>query len=144
MQHEFGVYGGRAGSHLIELLRETQMPIVTTLHTILTQPTTVQHRVMDELSLRSDRLVVMADKGVEILRNVYGVAESKIENIPHGIVDLDFVESAAFKPQFGTYTSNVLLTFGLIGPGKGIEHVIEALPAIVKQHPDVVYVIETS
>lgn len=141
VQHEFGIYGGQAGSHLLALLKEVRMPVVTTLHTVLEKPDPVQRAVMDELVDRSDRLVVMAQKGREILRETYGVTESKVDVIPHGIPDMPFVESAAYKNQFGVDGRTVLFTFGLLGPGKGIEHAIEALPAIIKRHPDVVYLI---
>lgn len=141
VQHEFGIFGGPAGSHLLALLKEVRMPVVTTLHTLLQTPSPAQRHVMDELTGRSDRLVVMAHKGVEILRDTYGVPDSKIDIIPHGIPDVPFEESQLFKAQFGVEGRQVLLTFGLIGPGKGIEHVIEALPAIVREHPNVVYLV---
>jgi len=117
------------------------MPVVTTLHTVLQNPNAAQCKVMMELTARSDRLVVMARKGAEILRDTYGVPESKVDIIAHGIPDLPFIESDFYKKQFGVEGRQVLLTFGLIGPGKGIEYAIEALPEIVRQHPDVVYLI---
>ncbi len=141
VQHEFGIYGGPAGSHLLALLKEVRMPVVTTLHTVLQSPDAAQMKVMKGLVALSDRLVVMARKGVEILREVYDVPEEKIDLIPHGIPDVEFMESAAFKEQFGVQGKQVLLTFGLIGPGKGIEHVIEALPEIVLDHPNVIYLV---
>jgi glycosyltransferase involved in cell wall biosynthesis len=141
VQHEFGIYGGTAGSHLLALLKEVRMPVVTTLHTVLQDPNTAQRKVMMELTARSDRLVVMVRKGAEILRDTYGVPESKVDIIAHGIPDLPFVASSCHKEQFGVEGRQVLLTFGLIGPGKGIEYAIEALPEIVRQHPDVVYLI---
>lgn len=141
VQHEFGIYGGAAGSHLLALLKEVRMPVVTTLHTVLRTPDAAQRRVMDELMRRSDRIVVMAQKGVEILQETYGLGETKIDVIPHGIPDLPFVDSEFYKSQFGVEGRQVLFTFGLIGPGKGIEHVIEALPQIVQQHPKVVYLV---
>ncbi len=141
VQHEFGIYGGAAGSHLLTLLKEVRMPVVTTLHTVLDKPNAAQYQVMAELAERSDRLVVMARKGAEILSETYGVAESKVDVIPHGIPDLGFIESGFFKGQFGVDGCKVLLTFGLLSPGKGIEHVIEALPEIVSRHPKVVYLV---
>ena len=141
VQHEFGIYGGAAGSHLLALLKEVRMPVVTTLHTILREPDAAQRKVMEGLIALSDRLVVMAQKGAEILREVYHVPEEKIDLIPHGIPDVPFMESARFKEQFGVEGKRVLLTFGLIGPGKGIEHVIEALPEIVREHPNAIYLI---
>jgi len=141
VQHEFGIYGGAAGSHVLALLKEVRMPVVTTLHTVLHQPNPDQRKVMEEVVRRSDRLVVMARKGAEILRDTYGVPEAKIDIIPHGIPDIPFRDSECYKAQFGVEGRHVLLTFGLLGPGKGIEHVIEALPEIVRQHPDVVYLV---
>ncbi len=141
VQHEFGIYGGPAGSYLISLLKEVRMPIVTTLHTILESPTQEQDAVMQSLTRLSDRLVVMSQKGREILHAVYGVAESKIDVIAHGIPDVDFQPASVYKEQLGIKDRKVLLTFGLIGPGKGIEHVIEALPAVIERHPEVVYLI---
>jgi glycosyltransferase involved in cell wall biosynthesis len=141
VQHEFGIYGGPAGSHLLALLKEVRMPVVTTLHTILRDPNPAQRKVMDELIRRSDRLVVMAQKGAEILLETYQVPESKLDIIPHGIPDMPFVDSSFYKAQFGVEGRKVLFTFGLLGPGKGIEHVIQALPEIVRQHPNVVYLV---
>ena len=141
VQHEFGIYGGPAGSHLLALLKELRMPVVTTLHTVLREPNLVQRKVMEELVLRSDRLVVMAEKGAEILREFYQVPDAKIDVIPHGIPDIPFADSSLSKAQFGVDGRKVLLTFGLLGPGKGIEYVIEALPEIVRRHPNVVYLV---
>ncbi len=141
VQHEFGIYGGPAGSHLLALLKEVRMPVVTTLHTILRSPNPAQRKVMDEIVRRSDRLVVMARKGAEMLREIYAVPEEKLDVIPHGIPDVPFADSSDFKAQFGVEGRQVLLTFGLLGPGKGIEHVIEALPEIVRRHPGAVYLV---
>jgi len=141
VQHEFGIYGGPAGSHLLALLKEVRMPVVTTLHTVLQHPDHAQRKVMEELAKWSRRLVVMAEKGAEILREVYQIPDSKIEVIPHGIADIPRHDPEASKAQLGVGGRTVLLTYGLIGPGKGIEHVIEALPEIVAAHPQVVYLV---
>ena len=141
VQHEFGIYGGPGGSYILTLLKEARMPVVTTLHSVLANPDTAQRRVMDELMRRSDRVIVMAQKGLEILRETYGVPEGKVDVIPHGIPDIPFLASSFFKEQFGIQGRKVLMTFGLLGPGKGIEHVLEALPEIARRHPEVVYVI---
>ena len=141
VQHEFGIYGGSAGSHLLALLKEVRMPVVTTLHTILRDPNSAQRQVMEELVHRSDRLVVMAQKGAQILSEVYGVPAAKIDTIHHGIPDIPFADSEISKAQFGVEGRPVLFTFGLLGPGKGIEYAIEAMPEIVKRHPGVVYLI---
>jgi glycosyltransferase involved in cell wall biosynthesis len=141
VQHEFGIYGGPAGSHLLALLKEVRMPVVTTLHSILRDPDAAQRKVMEELTKRSDRVIVMARKGAEILGEVYGVPDAKVDIIPHGIPDIPFADSSSCKTQFGVEGRIVLLTFGLLGPGKGIEHAIEALPEIVRRHPNVVYLV---
>jgi len=141
VQHEFGIYGGMAGSHLIALLKEVRMPVVTTLHTILQKPGNAQRKVMDEVIRLSDRLVVMTKKGAEILREIYSVPDEKVDIIPHGIPDIPFTDSSLAKSQFGVEGRIVLLTFGLLGPGKGIEYAIAALPEIVRRHPHVVYLV---
>jgi glycosyltransferase involved in cell wall biosynthesis len=141
VQFEFGIYGGLAGSHLLTLLRNVRMPVVTTLHTVLREPDGDQWKVMDELVRHSDRLVVMARKGAEILQETYGVPAAKVDIIPHGIPDMPFLDSSHYKGQFGLEGRQVLLTFGLLGPGKGIEHAIEAMPEIVRRHPEAVYIV---
>lgn len=141
VQHEYGIYGGDCGENVLELLREVKMPIVTTLHTILTDPNPTQRRVMMELAQLSDRLVTMTQKGVELLKEVYYLPESKIDLIPHGIPDMAFVDPNFYKDKFGVEGKTTLLTFGLLSPGKGIEHVIEAMPDILAKHPNVVYIV---
>jgi hypothetical protein len=112
--------GGPAGSHLLALLKEVRMPVVTTLHTILHEPNAAQRKVMEELAGSSDRLVVMSRKGAEILREIYSVPDAKVDIIPHGIPDLAFIESSFYKVQFGVEGRQVLFTFGLIAPGKRV------------------------
>jgi len=141
LQHEYGVYGGPAGSHILALLRKLRMPIVTTLHTILREPDSNQRRVLDELIHLSDRLVVMSQKAGQFLQEIYQAPTEKIDLIPHGIPDVPFVDSNFYKDQFGVEGKMVLFTFGLLSPNKGIENVIEALPAILERHPDVVYIV---
>lgn len=138
VQHEFGIYGGAAGSHVLALLHELNMPIVTTLHTILRNPDASQLRVMHELVFLSTRLVVMSMKGKQFLIDVYGAPAEKIDIIAHGIPDMPFAESALFKQEFGVAGKQVLLTFGLLSPNKGIEYVLQALPDIIKEFPDLV------
>ncbi len=141
VQHEYGIYGGDCGEHVVEMLREVKMPVVTTLHTILTDPNPTQRRVLNEIAQLSDRLVTMTQKGVQLLKDVYGLPEEKIDLIPHGIPDVAFVDPNYYKDKFGVEGKKVLLTFGLLSPGKGIEDVISALPAVLEKHPDVVYVV---
>jgi glycosyltransferase involved in cell wall biosynthesis len=141
VQHEFGIYGGPSGSHLLALLRELRMPVVTTLHTVLAQPNAEQQRVMQELIARSTRLVVMAERGRKMLEEIYQAPPAKIDVIPHGIPDIPFVDPNFYKDQFGVEGRLVLLTFGLLSPNKGIENVLNALPEIVAEFPNIVYIV---
>jgi glycosyltransferase involved in cell wall biosynthesis len=141
VEHEFGIYGGLAGSHLLALLHELRMPIVTTLHTILREPNPDQRRVMLELIRLSTRLVVMAEKGREILLDVYQAPADKIDLIPHGIPDMPFADPNYFKDEFGVAGKQVLLTFGLLSPNKGIEYALRALPSIITEFPNTVFIV---
>jgi glycosyltransferase involved in cell wall biosynthesis len=141
LQHEFGIYGGPSGSHILALLRELRMPVVTTLHTVLLTPSPEQRRVMDGIIALSTRLVVMAERGRQMLLDIYRAPASKIDLIPHGIPDVPFADPATFKKQFGVEGKVVLLTFGLLSPNKGIEFVLNALPRIVDEFPEVVYIV---
>jgi glycosyltransferase involved in cell wall biosynthesis len=141
LQHEYGIFGGRAGSHILALLRELRMPIVTTFHTILENPNPDQRRVLEEVAALSDRLVVMSKRGAEFLHEIYGVLPEKIDLIPHGIPDVPFVDPSFHKDLFGVEGKLVLLSFGLLSANKGIENVIAALPAILARYPNVVYII---
>ena len=141
LQHEFGIFGGEAGAHIIELLSRLTMPIVTTLHTVLAKPTAGQRAVMDRIVEVSSKIIVMADKGRELLRSVYRVPDEKIEVIAHGIPDFPFVEPDAAKAKLGFGDRSVILTFGLLSPSKGIEVMIDAMPSILQRRPDAVYVV---
>jgi glycosyltransferase involved in cell wall biosynthesis len=141
LQFEYGIFGGRTGSHILALLRELRMPIVTTLHTILRDPDQHQRRVLEEVAALSDRLVVMTRRGAEFLEEIYHVVPDKIDIIPHGIPDIPFVDPSFHKDLFGVEGKTVLLSFGLLSVNKGIENVIAALPAILAKHPNVVYFI---
>ncbi len=141
LQHEYGIYGGSAGSHILTLLRKLKMPLVTTLHTVLRDPDVNQRMVLEEIAQLSDRIVVMSELAARMLREVYVVPSGKIDVIPHGVPDLPFMDPNYFKDKFGTEGKFVLLTFGLLSPNKGIENVIRALPTILASHPDVVYIV---
>lgn len=142
LQHEYGIYGGGfAGSHILALLRAIRVPVVSTLHTVLQEPLREQARVLREIIRLSSRVVVMAEKGKSLLQEVYGAPEEKIDVIPHGIPDLPFVDPSFFKDQFGVEGKLTLLTFGLLTPNKGIENAIRALPDVVREFPNVVYLI---
>ena len=141
VQHEFGIFGGPAGAHLLTLLEGLSSPIAVTLHSVLDAPNPEQRAVMDRLIRLSDRLIVMAEKGRAILASVYGVPDWQIEVIPHGVPDRPYVDPASAKPAFGLAGRQTLLTFGLLSPNKGLETMIEAMPAILADHPDATYVI---
>lgn len=141
LQHEYGIFGGQRGSFIIELLRNLKMPVVTTLHTILQDPSLQDRHILTQLAEVSDRLVVMSERSVEFLREIYKVPEEKIVLIHHGIPDVPFIKSDAYKKKFSITEKKVILTFGLLSPGKGIEVMIDALPEIVKAEPQVIYMI---
>jgi glycosyltransferase involved in cell wall biosynthesis len=141
LQHEFGIFGGEAGAHILVLLSRLAMPVVTTLHTVLADPTAAQRVVMERIIAASSKVVVMANKAHELLRSVYQVPEDKIEVIAHGIPDVAFVGPEAAKARLGFSGRSVILTFGLLSPNKGIEVMIDAMPSILKRRADAVYVV---
>ena len=141
LQHEFGIFGGEAGSHILVLLSRLTMPVVTTFHTVLSAPTPAQRGVMNRIVEASSKVVVMAEKARELLRTVYRVPAEKIEVVPHGIPDVAFAEPDAAKLKFGFGGKAVILTFGLLSPNKGVEVMIDAMPSILKRRPDAVYVV---
>jgi glycosyltransferase involved in cell wall biosynthesis len=141
LQHEFGIFGGEAGAHILVLLSHLTMPVVTTLHTVLAKPTAAQRAVLEGIIEASSKVVVMAKKGRELLRSVYQVPDDKIEVIAHGIPDVAFVEPDAAKTKLGFSGRSVILTFGLLSPNKGIEVMIDAMPSILKRSPDAVYIV---
>lgn len=141
LQHEFGIFGGEAGEHVLGLLSGLNAPVITTLHTVLASPDAAQRRVMDGIIQHSARLVVMADKGRRILQDVYGVSAEHIAVIPHGVPDRAFIDPAMAKHNLGLADRVLLMTFGLLGPGKGIETAIRAVPALVRDHPNLLYMI---
>ena len=141
LQHEFGIYGGVAGAHILTLLRNVTAPVVTTLHTILEKPLPEQLRVMEEIIHLSDRLVVMSQRSLSLLQSVYGAPADKIDLIPHGIHDVPFMDSGFYKDKLNAEGRFVLMTFGLLSRNKGIEHVIQALPEVIKKYPNLLYVV---
>ena len=141
LQHEYGIYGGPAGSFILALLRDLRLPVVTTLHTILQEPNADQRQVLHDISALSARVVVMSERGRRMLPEIYGVPDNKIDLIPHGIPDMAFVDSNFYKDQFGVEGKHVLLTFGLLSPNKGIETALRAMPEVIKKFPNLVYII---
>lgn len=141
LQHEYGIYGGEYGRYILDLLDELRMPVITTLHTILKDPCTEQREILDELAQRSIRLVTMSQHGVDFLRDIYHIDDDKVAMIHHGIHDVPFVDPSYYKDQYGVEGRKLLLTFGLLSPGKGLEYAIQALPAIVEKHPEAIYMV---
>jgi len=141
LQHEYGIFGGPAGSHILSLLRRLKMPLVTTLHTVLREPDLNQRTVLEEIAHLSDRLIVMSELAAALLESVYCVPPEKIDLIPHGVPDFPFTDPNFFKDLFHSQGKSVLLTFGLLSPNKGIENVIRALPAILARHSNVTYIV---
>lgn len=141
LQHEFGIFGGPDGAFILTLLSQLRIPVVTTLHTILAEPTPGQLRVLQKVAAASSRVIAMAHKGRELLESVYGVDPAKIDVIAHGIPDRPFHDPESAKARHGYAGRPVILTFGLLSPNKGIEIVIDAMPAILAQRPDALYVV---
>ena len=141
LQHEYGIFGGQAGGNIIELLSRLKMPVVTTLHTVLAKPTPAQHGVMQRIIDISSKVVVMSEKGRQLLHSAHDVPASKVEIIAHGIPDMPFRETHDAKAKLGFTGKTVILTFGLLSPNKGIEIMLDAMPGIIKSCPNAVYVI---
>jgi glycosyltransferase involved in cell wall biosynthesis len=141
LQHEFGIFGGTDGAHIIELLENLQAVRVTVLHTVLLEPSPGQLAIIKRIGQLSDKIVVMSAKAKDILQQVYHIHPDKITIIPHGVPDVPFVDPYFYKDRFGLENRQLLLTFGLLSPNKGIETMIDALPRIVKEHPNVIYIV---
>ena len=141
VQHEYGIFGGPAGSLLLRMLDRVEAPVVVTLHTVLEQPNADQRAVIEALARRASKLIVMAEKGREILTRVHGIASNQIAVVPHGVPDRPFLPADSLQARFGFAGKRVLLTFGLLSPNKGIETMIRAMPAIVAAHPESLYVV---
>jgi glycosyltransferase involved in cell wall biosynthesis len=141
LQHEFGIFGGEAGEHILVLLSRLRMPIVTTFHTVLARPKIAQRAIMSRIIALSSKVVVMAEKGRDLLLTVYNVPLEKIEIIPHGIPDAAFVEPDKAKAELGFTGQPIILTFGLLSPNKGIEVMIDAMPRILESSSNAVYIV---
>jgi len=141
VQHEFGLFGGEGGSYLNLLLNRLKAPIVTTLHTVLDEPEETYHKAMVEVCDASHKVITMNERGVTMLRDVYGVSGSKVELIAHGIPDLPFVDSNYYKHKFKMEGRRTILTFGLLNKNKGIEVMLEAMPRIIEAEPSALYIV---
>jgi glycosyltransferase involved in cell wall biosynthesis len=141
IQHEYGIWGGDDGMAVLDFVRALDVPAVATLHTVLRDPTPNQRAILVELVQRVHATVVMSRSAATLLTDAYGVDPRRLDIIPHGVPDLPIVDSRSIKPALGLADRDVILSFGLLGPGKGYELAIDALPAVVARHPDVCYVI---
>jgi len=141
VQHEYGIFGGEDGAHILHMIKFLKMPVITNLHTVLENPTDGQRKVMKGLEKYSDRLLVMSQKAIDILVNVYGIDREMIAFIPHGVPDAAFKTPGLFNSLFGLENKDIILTFGLLGPDKGIESMIKAMPSIVEKNTNVMYLI---
>ena len=139
LQHEFGIFGGTAGSHILELVCATDLPLIVTLHTVLEKPDPEQDEVLRRLVARADRTIVMSETGAEVMKRRYGLSGDRLKLIPHGVPDRPLRDPDDLKDKFGWQGRKVLMTFGLLAPSKGIQHMIEAMPAIVREHPEALY-----
>jgi len=143
LQHEFGLFGGPcgAGEYLNNFLNYLEVPIVTTLHTVLNTPTREQYRMVRSLACHSHKLVLMSHTGIDLLKRVYGISSEKIKYIPHGVPNIPQRPVELMKQKLGLAGRTTILTAGLLGPGKGIETLLLALPDIVRQVPNVLYIL---
>ncbi len=141
LQHEYGIFGGECGSKVLDLIDKIRKPLIVTCHTVKNQPDPVKREVLAKIAAKADKLVVMSQAAFKIFEGVYGTTRDKIVYTPHGIHDTPFVEPAPYKVRLGLDGRQVLLTFGLLHPSKGIEYMLEALPSIVEKHPELTYVV---
>jgi len=139
IQHEYGIFGGDCGRYVLTFMRTLKKPSIVTLHTVLDDPTQAQREVVCGMGEQCQKFVVMSELAGQLLNRFYGIAAEQIVRIPHGIPDLSMDEQEQHKHKFGVEKRRMLLTVGLLNPNKGIETIIQALPEIVKNFPDVVY-----
>ena len=141
IQHEFGLFGGEGGSHLSLLLKRLNKPVIATLHTVLQSPPAEYFDSLTDVCEASDKVIVMNKSGIKMLRDIYGIPDSKIKLIPHGIPDLPFADGNYYKRKLGLAGRKIILTFGLLSKNKGIEVVLRALPRIIKANPSILYIV---
>ena len=141
VQHEFGLFGGEAGAYLNLLLDRLKAPVITTLHTVLDDPDPHYYKSLVNVCKASYRVITMNKRGVNMLHEIYGIPAGKIKLIAHGIPDLPFVDSNYYKHKFGLEDRKTILTFGLLNKNKGIEKMLQAMPAIIEIEPSVIYIV---
>ena len=141
LQHEFGLFGGNAGDYIFALLSGINKPVISTMHTVIGEPEPDYRASTEKLIRYSEKLVVMSQTAVDMLKNVYKAPEDKIEIIFHGVPDYPFNNCSKYKKMLNLKGSPLVLTFGLLSQNKGIESVLDALPEVVSQYPDLVYLV---
>jgi glycosyltransferase involved in cell wall biosynthesis len=141
VQHEFGLFGGEAGAYLSLLLSRLKAPVITTLHTVLDDPSLAYRKSLVNVCNASYKVITMNERGISMLRDIYNVPRKKVKLIAHGIPDLPFVDSNYYKHKVGLEDRKTILTFGLLNKNKGIEAMLKAMPAIVKADPSVLYIV---
>ncbi len=141
LQHEFGIYGGRDGNLVLSLIDELEVPLISTLHTVLQRPSDHQRAVLRRVAQGSSRIIVLADSAATTLTDVYAISPDRIRVVPHGVPDLPFADPDPVKPVVGLPGRPIVLSFGLLGPGKGYELAIRAMAGVVQESPAACYVI---
>ena len=141
LQHEFGLYPGPWGCRVLDFMRLCEKPIVTTFHTLLTQPPSLPRRLISRLAKQSQAVIVMTNVAARLLADVYGVSGPFVHVIPHGVPEVDFEHDECQKAEVGLAGHQVICTFGLISRGKGLEHMIQAMPQVTALCPKTIYLI---
>ena len=141
VQHEFGIFGGEYGCYLLAFLKRIELPITVTLHTVLQDPPVEQRRILQQIARHADQLVVMGRHAAGFLSSIYKIPKEKIVLIPHGIPEMGYMNPDINKEKLGRKGNRVVLTFGLLSPGKGIEYMVDAMPKIVQDHPKAQYIV---
>lgn len=141
IEHEYGIYGGEWGEYLLDLVDNLQIPFVTTLHTVLPEPNDKQRHILNVLGQKGKKIITMAKNTVDILMNVYGIDEAKIEVISHGVPNMIMASRESLKAESGLENRSIISTFGLLGPGKGLEYGVEAIAKAAKNHKEILYFI---
>ena len=141
VQHEYGIYGGWDGVYILSLISSLSVPVVVVLHTVLKTPTPNQKKIIQEMAQRASQLVVMSELAVTLLQEVYSVPTEKIMRLYHGTPDFTALDNSRYKKRFQVERKQTLLTFGLLSPNKGIETAIKALPELVREFPELIYVV---